>query len=281
MSTPWWAGLEPVETTVLCGGAQHRLRWAAGELVALDHDDPEGERTLAALGGTSCACIEMLDVWQRHRTDLDVLLLGSRGGIDSIPIESEEPSGGFWPMNAPPRGVRAAVSTFSTSSRPQAGWVSSTPSGGRSAESDDGLLRLLRMPGHLPLRLTATVVADWTRRLVDDDPSVVPATPALYAALYGRVLVTLEEWAAIAHLVDIELAETPSLAPSAGGRGRLGLPFGWLGDVWSRGLAVVAGRLCLAATLTGPDTWLLTTVGVDFGEVETITLTRNSPPDSA
>ena len=48
---------------VNCSGARHAVRWEGGDLIALDHDDPEGERALAALGGTSCTCLEVLGAW--------------------------------------------------------------------------------------------------------------------------------------------------------------------------------------------------------------------------
>jgi hypothetical protein len=43
----WWAGIPAAEVTVLCGGYTHTVRWEAGELIAVDHGDPEGEAVLA------------------------------------------------------------------------------------------------------------------------------------------------------------------------------------------------------------------------------------------
>jgi hypothetical protein len=59
--TAWWLGQADAEAGVECGGAMHRLRRHAGELQAPDHDDIEGERALAALGGEGCRCVEIVD----------------------------------------------------------------------------------------------------------------------------------------------------------------------------------------------------------------------------
>ena len=70
-----WHGIPPAVAPVTCGGARHRLRWADGKLGAVDHDDVDGERTLAALSGERCACIDLLDAWARHAADVRVLVL--------------------------------------------------------------------------------------------------------------------------------------------------------------------------------------------------------------
>jgi hypothetical protein len=44
----WWTGIPTAEATISCGGHTHTLRWQAGELIALNHSDPDGETTLAA-----------------------------------------------------------------------------------------------------------------------------------------------------------------------------------------------------------------------------------------
>lgn len=57
------------------------------------------------------------------------------------------------------------------------------------------------------------------------------------------------------------------------------LPFGWLADVWVRGLTTCWGRFCLAATpQPAADGWLLGTVGPDLGPPRPITL--GGPPPS-
>jgi hypothetical protein len=100
----WWTGLTPLEETVPCGDAHHRLRWSDGELATPDHDDPDGERTLGALGGQPIPCIEILDAWHRHRADLDVLLLAGRGTADPLDPQVTAAMGGAQvptPMSRP------------------------------------------------------------------------------------------------------------------------------------------------------------------------------------
>jgi hypothetical protein len=82
--TAWWVGIPDAATRVDCGGETHTLRWRAGELHALDHEDVEGERALAGLGGERCACVDVLDAWARHADDLRVLVLASRGPADEL-----------------------------------------------------------------------------------------------------------------------------------------------------------------------------------------------------
>lgn len=246
MTAPWWTGIAPVQTTVTCGGEQHRLRWADGRLSTLDHEDPEGERTLAALGGQSCPCIELLDLWHRHGADLDVLVLGSRGSTDPLPAaDDDQPSG---------RSGRRYASI------------------GGPAEPTEGILRLLRLPGPLPDRLAATVITTWARRLADKDPVVAAAMPRLHAALYGRALATLDQWLGLGHHVDVRLVNGCARILRDREPVCLELPFSWLNDVWARGLAIVAGRLCLTATFIDPSTWSLATIGPDLTQATTVTL---------
>jgi hypothetical protein len=57
------------------------------------------------------------------------------------------------------------------------------------------------------------------------------------------------------------------------------LPFGWLADVWARGLTTCWGRFCLAAApQPSGDGWLLSTVGPDLDPPQPITL--GTPPPS-
>jgi len=266
MSTPWWTGLAPVETVVACGDERHRVRWAEGTLSVLDHVHPEGERTLAALGGTSCACIEILDAWQRHREDLDVLLLGSRGSTDPLQPLQDQPR--FQPLIARPRRPAGRGG-------PPAGWVAYSPSQGGAEEGDD-LAQLLRLPTPLPSRLAATVAAAWSQRLADGDERAVAAMPMLRAALAGRALAALDQWIGLGSGDDVRLAEAPTAGRDEDDSVRLDLPFSWLVDVWARGFAIVADRFCLSATLTGPGTWTLATVGPDLGDSQEITLILGS-----
>jgi hypothetical protein len=235
--------MAPVGTSVTCGEERHRLRWAEGCLTTLDHEDPEGERTLAALGGQSCPCIELLDLWHRYGTDLDVLVLGSRGSTDPVRPESEDQS---------PRRRYAAFRG--------------------PAEPTERIVRLLRLPGPLPDRLVATVIATWARRLAGKDLVVAAAMPRLHAALYGRALATLDQWLGAEHHVDVRLVDGSPGVQNDREPVCVELPFSWLSDVWARGFAIVAGRLCLTATLIDPATWSLATIDPDLTQATTVTL---------
>src|SRR6202044_795789 len=90
------SGLPSAIARVDCSGERHSIRWSAGDLVGLDHDDPEGERALAALGGTSCTCVDVLAAWSRQRDNPGLLTVLSRGTQDPIQAEGV-PGGAFAP----------------------------------------------------------------------------------------------------------------------------------------------------------------------------------------
>jgi hypothetical protein len=233
----WWLGIPPAEALVDCGGADHRLRWEAGTLRALDHGDPEAERTLAALAGEPCVCVERLEAWQRHADDLRVLVLGPRA----------------------PRDRAADEEAF--------GWVPYGPAGAfqpPAADEEDGLVPLLRLEGELPARLVATVAAAWLER----PPGAAAAR--LHAALYGRAAAALEAWLG-AEPADVRLGAPPALTRS-GDTVAATLPLAWLVRVWARGLATVAGRFCLDAATDDGCTFRLTTVAPDLGAPQPATL---------
>jgi hypothetical protein len=151
----WWLGIAPAEVRVDCGGERHRVVWREGALSAPDHTDLEGERTLAALGGASCACVEIVDAWHRHVDDEQALVLGSRGPADRIEPRdwgALDEEYGMYAGHAPPS---------------------------MALEPANELQALMRLPGGLGDRLVATVAAG-------ADPG-----PRLHAALYGRVRAAL------------------------------------------------------------------------------------------
>jgi len=82
----WWSALGPAETKLRCGDAEHRLRWADGTLQAVDHPDAEGELVLAALGGDTSPCLDMVAAWGKHSDDLTVLSVGPRSAADALTI---------------------------------------------------------------------------------------------------------------------------------------------------------------------------------------------------
>jgi hypothetical protein len=235
----WWTGIPAAEVTVLCGGNTHIVRWEAGELIAVDHGDPEREVTLAALAGETFPCLELLRTWSRRRDDPHVLTLASRGPTDPLLID-------FDGLRFHHRGPRR--------------------------QTEEQTLRLLAADGRLPDRLQATTAAIWTRRLRTGHAALETARPQLEAALYGRVLRTLRAWLGQPQLT-IELTmigpgEKRRIVRTADGVD-VSLPFSWLPDVWMRGLAVTFGRLCVAAETTDGSSWTLDTLGPDLADVRT------------
>ena len=156
--TDWWTGIPPAEATVSCGGDTHTLRWEAGELIAVDHGDPDQDPTLAS---QTIPCIELLGTWARRRDDPHVLTLASRGPTDPLDLDLDR-------LRFDYRGPRR--------------------------QTEEQTLRLLAVGGRLPERLQATTAAIWARRLQTGHTALERARPQLEAALYGRALRTLRAW---------------------------------------------------------------------------------------
>jgi hypothetical protein len=227
----WWAGLSPAQAQVSCDGQDHRLRWADGELRALDHEDLESEQIMVALGARY-RCLELLAAWAEHASDLQVLMLASRGAADPI--------------------------------RPRTG----------RRRQPDSLLTVLDLGPDLRDRLAATVAATWRDRLLDG----AEPDPRLAAALYGRLLAALRAWTGqpdlLLDLTMIGEGQPPALTGGAGPV-RAEFAFGWIIEVWAKGLATVLGRFCLAAVPVADHRWELSVVGPDLGEPELIRLSRD------
>jgi hypothetical protein len=287
----WWAGLPPAQATVDCGGREHRLRWEGGELRALDHGEPESERTLTALGGQPCACIELLDAWERHRDDVRVLALASRGPADPLVIQHDAGgqlvggrppalgagrpgnAGGWWSSGRASLTVVGLSQTIVQRSGPTAFATGGRAS--RAAQAQNELVSLLGLGGGLPERLVASVMAAWRERLAHRQRSVAGVRPQLQAALYGRALAAAAAWLGAARLeMDVEMVgegREPSLS-GENGMVLARLPFGWLIDVWAKGLATIFGCFCLSAESGDGRTWHLTAVGPDIGPARIITV---------
>ncbi|HLI56403.1 MAG TPA: hypothetical protein VKY26_05145 [Actinomycetota bacterium] len=291
--TEWWAGLGAVEAVIDCDGSSHRLRWAEGTLTAVDHDDPESERALAAIGGAPCPCIEILDAWTAHATDLHVLVLAPRGPSERlVPIQPGRPGRvpgysaqrlGALPVAAsPPVGTMIAPGGGRTVFR---GVRPVRPGGaGPGAPGDQpDLVRLLHLGGGLPDRLIATVLAHWSARLDrvgngSEDADLAVVRPAMAAALYGRAAAAVRAWLRNDDLrvtvTMIDRSAPPSLTRTPDAVS-LALPFSWLPEVWSRGLATVLDRFCLSASIAVHGDrirWDLATVGPDGGDAAPVTI---------
>jgi hypothetical protein len=272
MTLPWWTGLPPAQATLTCGEQTHRLIWENGTLAAADHADPDGERALAALGGEPLPCIAMLDAWRAHVEDPNVLLLGSRGPTDLIKGSEQQPN--WTAPGARAAAMRRSGASFAVTTRLA---QSPRPLPAPRQNDEDQLARLLSLGGGLGRRLDATVAAHWRDRLLDPDAEDDHVRSRLQAALYGRVLATLIAW-----LGENELALTLELTPDGtppllqrGADGEIiaALPFGWLTEVWAKGLEVVWGRFCLAVTTADTHSWELHTVGPGLERPTTLTVT--------
>ena len=283
MSTkPWWENHSPAEMSVDCSGQKHLVRWQDGGLVLLDHDDPEGERTLAALGGDACECVEILGSWARHRDDLRLLVLGSRGPSDPIiHIDELLGRGGtssaiFVGGSSPMRSRRAVISSTS-------GWVGHSllarARGGLAqltrAAGPDELLKLLQSGGGLSDRLEATVLADWSERIASEDERCDAERPSLTVALYGRATMALRAWLNepdLAITLDmIDPSDQPDLTRGPEGI-HARLPFRWLIDIWARGVSVVLGRFATQLLDAEDERQRVLTVSSDLRDIRPVTI---------
>ena len=261
-----------------CSGQRHAIRWEAGELIALDHEDPEGERALVALGGARTPCIEVLSAWARQMENADLLSALSRGTLDLVP------TGGVQPMRVPGLASKTTRNVVMPArmARPTSQWVSQVgtargsavtvsagggPVGGPSLSTfEEDIFTLAGLGQEMTLRLVATVTAMLLDRT---DGSVSDVRPALEASLFGRALTALRTWLAVPDL-EVELtvadpADAPSLAWDGAGPAQLTLPLDWVVQVWGRGLAVVAGRFGLCVVAASSNRTVLMTVASDLG----------------
>jgi hypothetical protein len=263
--------IPPATAEVQCGDERHRLRWSEGELSTLDHEDPEGERTLAALGGTTNGCIDVFDAWNRHNEDLRVLTIASRGAADPLNFDRDDGGGGFIGLNqlgARQRGptlkaARPSLQRTAFSSSMRRGWASYSGvaratvvgrvagnAGPAPVDPGDDYITLFSLGGGLPERLAATVAWQWAERIQRAETSG-SVQPALYAALASRMWLAVRAWTGDAVDVEVDMIRPhdESSAQLADGRWRLAVPFRWLSRVWAPGLALTAGRLVLDAQL--------------------------------
>jgi hypothetical protein len=284
--TAWWSALAPVVWPLTCADQDHEVRWGDGVIAAPAHPDIERERALSALGADPAPCVQIVDAWNRHTDDLDVLMLGSRGAGDRLD-ESRPPSFGpaghqgyasYRPLSGSGVSHMAAYTSSMAVASAKGGWRGQGMPR-RYLDHEDGpvpeLPLLLSLGSGLPHRLSATVIATWADRIEVGDERVAAATPALDAALYGRVRATLLPWLGAAATVQLTM-QPPAAEPAIGCDStglRVALPFAWLRDVWANGLAVLLDRFCLHAQQTAPGVWTLATVDRDLTAPRVVTIT--------
>jgi hypothetical protein len=275
MTDPWWSGLLPVDVQVDCSNESHHLRWEAGALVALDHEDPDGERTLGALGADRAACIEVLDAWARHSDDLGVLTVSSRGQADPVQVDGE----GQVPGGGRSLGRLAAGLPVQTMRSGGFGWTSVAPGAhpmmpGPSGPFDE-ITNLLALSGALSQRLVATVIAVWSERIGTSAQTVESHMPELTAALFGRVASSVRSWLSDSALELVLEMIPPSESPSMSRDSNLvraRLPFFWLSSIWVKDLPVVLSRFSISALSSQRDQLQLMTISPDFSEMRPVTI---------
>ena len=254
-------------TTIECAGQRHRVVWAGGELTLPDHVDPDGERTLAALGGTTCACVEVLDAWARHCDDPALLTALTRGTSETLHRPNRQGGASLTRAgrSGPPPTSVGPVATL----RPVAA-VGRPPAADQAAPPHD-LEILYGLGPALGARLVAAVTEGCLGRVEAGDPATLPA---LRASLVGRAVLALTFWTEGALPIRVEVAD-PDQAPSLRREGDqlvAVLRLGWVAEIWGRGLATVANRFVIDGTDGQRRELLLSTVGPDFGPTETITV---------
>ena len=240
-------GIEEVTEEVSCGGAGHRLRWADGEVTALDHPDPEGERLLAGLGGTKPFCLVILDAWSSHGADLRVLALGSRSAGDAPSLGQEALAGirygNFARSLANQRAQLARLAEHRREGAPDASSL--------LVEQEDylrrheSLLSLFTLGAAFQHRLCVGVARAWVARLAANPED--PGRPALAAALIGRAEPVVRRWNG-GGAVTVRPGPA-SMLEQQGDEVEVVLAFEWLTDVWGPGLGVIDDHLVLDASL--------------------------------
>ncbi len=176
-------------------------------MIAPDHGNPEGERALAALGGTTYACLEVLDAWARRRDDPRLLTALTRGPSDPVAPGpgSQGPRGPRMQLNA----VLPARRRLASASGRGVGWVGYAPmSSGLTTRAhagspeppdqtrsfEDDILLLAGFERSMEMRLVATVTARLLDRIGADDSVTGPTRPALETSLFGRASSTVRTW---------------------------------------------------------------------------------------
>ena len=237
MNVAWWRGLQPAEADVECGGATHRVRWADGRLLLIDHGDREAEDALVALGGDASACQRVANRWREHSANPRLVTLGRRPGEGPIGLPKQAPIGDLAAASARiPPSVRVQVAKEMTE---------------RSALCD-----LLTLPGPMVDRLVLTAMASCAERW-DDEEFRDEHGLRIGAALSVRGGPSIRRFAERLNAPDPEVVVTPSrpgTGPFFAARLDAGrrpvvaaeLPVGWLVDVWGRGISEPQGRLVLA-----------------------------------
>jgi hypothetical protein len=274
-------------TKIACGEERHTIQWEAGNLMAPDHADPEGERALAALGGTRYACIDVLDAWARRGDDPRLLSALTRGPGDPVNPESDSqgPRGRLLSGPSPAGRLSSSLSQrgrgwvgFAPMSRGgmvRSGSGAHLPQDGSSSFEDDVIL-LACLGRSITMRLVATVTARLINRTAADHPEEESVRPALEASVFGRAADVLRNWVGEPNLeIELDLVEPGGEALSFDEEHhtmRVALPLQWVSEVWGRDLALLGGFFALALVEAQESRTTLATIGSDLGPARLLTI---------
>lgn len=259
--------MSSIATTVECGGQRHQVIWQGGELLIPDHTHAERERIVAALGETTCACVDVADAWSRHCDDPAVLTVLTRGPAETIIGTGRQ--GGIRRAYAPLQRVRPGVG----------GRRTAASAGGLGAPAEhppDDLEVLYGLGPALGARLVAAVTAQCLAQVAAGDVSTLPA---LRVSLATRAGLALTMWTNGARPVRVEVAgeaEAPSLRAD-GDELVAVLGLSWVADVWGQGVATVGDCFVIDAREGESGELLLSGVGPDLGETTTMTVRFGEP----
>lgn len=236
---PWWVGVAPAETEIDCDGARHRLTWTQGEVIPLDHPDPEADRALVALGGDSSACLDVIRAWNEHSSTPELVTIGRRPGEQGLGLA--------------PAAVRAhAVASARVAGIP-----------GAAKERIEARLRrrealalLLTLPAPFIDRLVLGVFWSAAERW-DDETFRADHGLRIGAALSTRATPALRRFGDRLGCGPCDVGVSPARPghgePVVAARLERGqpvvlsadLPVRWLTNVWGRGLSEPDGELVL------------------------------------
>lgn len=253
-----------VSTSVLCGGREHRITWSSGALSAIDHD-VDVERALVSWGGEPPLCVELIDAW--------IAAHGVPGIVGHLLTLIDDSSPAGTPTTRSVRIVdltrsfgmlSAALAALVPTVRALGvrGQLNATTSAAmriRAAHRE----MLTALPLDLRMRLVASIIdsieADWP-----DDGSTMPGPPddfMFLVTMCDRIRDSLRQslgaWTPVGGTVRVSMrAEVKLVAPPA----RASLTASawgdtvvvdvqaspaWLGNVWTRGAAIVDGCFVL------------------------------------
>jgi hypothetical protein len=238
----WYDGIAPATAPVVCGGGRHLIVWRRGRVSAPAHD-LAAEQALAALGGGSCPCLDLLAACRDTLGVEDLFLLWT---------EQAEPSVGTsqalerWARRV---GRSRSAASGAVGSAWSVGSASGTTAARRAEERRSALLTSL--PLAFRRRVALGVFRAIGREAVPDLSTSHPG----FEPILGSLLVPALRSAGLGSGGTTDGRVPVRWRPAAAGssaaveiRGRtlvVSVSPGWAVDVWAWDLAVVDGWFVL------------------------------------